>query len=140
MFTSLAACVATPAIAQKTDKAGHQYWEVFYRGGDSHLSVGGLITMMLDDSTVLFYWKSSRYEAPDFTIRIRAIRELSGRSNRVGASLTNWASGDEAITITYDGDKDAEAPVFKTDGGDSGQILARIRARMRKLGMLGADQ
>ena len=133
---ALALVVAAPLSAQTVDKAGREYWLIGYRGGDSHLkNAAGAGSLMLTDSTVRLYFKSTKYEAPDYEIPIRAITELSGRSNRVGASLTNWASGEESITIVYDGDHDAEAPVFKTDGGESAQILARIRSRMRKLGV-----
>jgi hypothetical protein len=127
---------AAPLAGQSVDKNGREYWLVGYRGGDSHMTNGtGAGSLILTDSTIRLYFKSNKYDSPDLEIPMRAISELSGRSNRVGASLTNWASGDESITIVYDGDHDAEAPVLKTDGGESAQILARIRRRMRKLGV-----
>ncbi|MEI2721907.1 MAG: hypothetical protein V9E87_17620 [Gemmatimonadales bacterium] len=122
--------------AQKQDKAGHEYWNITYRGGDSRIGGSDLVgKLFLTDSTVRLYFNSDKYDAPDFEIPIRSITNFTGTNNRVGASLTNWASGDETISLAYDHDKDAEAPVFKTPGSESAQILARIRYRMRKLGV-----
>ena len=133
----VASLVPTGLSAQKKDKADHEYWNITYRGGDSRIGGGNLTgRLFLTDSTVRLYFGSDKYDSPDFEIQIRSITNFVGSNNRVGASLTNWASGDETITLAYENEKDAEAPVFNTPGSESAQILARIRFRMRKLGML----
>ncbi len=135
-FVAITVLVPSVLMAQKIDKkSGRPYWNVFPRGGDSQLPSDIPMTLMMTDSTLELRWKSSRDEPADYVIPIRMIVETSGRSNRVGGSLTNWASGEESITIVYEHEKDAEAPLFKTDVGDSAQIAARIRFRMRKLGI-----
>lgn len=132
----IASVVPTGLSAQKKDKADREYWNITYRGGDSRIGGSDLIgKLFLTDSTVRLYFASDKYDLPDFEIPIRSITNFTGTNNRVGASLTNWASGDETISLVYDHEKDAEAPAFKTPGSESGQILARIRYRMRKLGM-----
>lgn len=140
-FVALLAVLPTALQAQKLDKKlGRAYWNIFPRGGDSRIPSDVPMTLMMTDSTLELRWKNSRDEAADYVIPIRMITELSGRSNRLNMGLTNWASGEASITIAYDTENDAEAPLFKTDVGDSAQITARIRFRMRKLGMLSAGQ
>lgn len=126
---------AAPLGAQSSSPGKGVFWDVEYRGGDSHIKSSEVGSIMLTDSTVEFYKANGR--VPMLVIPIVKISAISGRSNRIGASLTNWASGDESLTITYDGSNDAEAPVFKTGGSETAQIEARIRYRMRKLGVAG---
>lgn len=83
-------------------------------------------------------------DAAQMVIPYRKMTDVSGATERHGASvgsrflLGSLASErrDESVTIAFDSETSAEAPVFQTKEHESAQLVAKIKFKLRKLGLI----
>ncbi len=127
---------------------------VDYKGGDSRFKKKGYGILVLTDSTLAFYncaWtscmkKNDLYFKPEgiiWSVPLTRIRSLSSNSQNRGASVGNRVlfgalasdTNEELFAFTHDTDTSAEAPVFKTPRHMSLAMEAKVRFRLRKLGI-----
>ncbi len=134
-------------------------WEAFpmvaYQGGDS-TQAKKLAPMMLvlDDTSLSLhecnydYCKERKDKAPfrkeaKFSIPLTSITGLNGSSRVRGADtagkvfLGGLASdrAEDFISIVYETASSAEAPVFKTEKAIAGAIDAKLRYRLKRIGV-----
>ncbi len=127
---------------------------VDYKGGDSRFQKKGYGILVLTDSTLAFYncagaaCKKHKgvYFTPDgviWSVPLTRIRSLSSNSQNRGASVGNRVlfgalasdTNEELFAFTHDTETSAEAPVFKTPRHMSLSLEAKVRFRLRKLGI-----
>jgi len=83
-------------------------------------------------------------DAAQMVIPYRKMTDVSGATERHGASVGSkmllgaFASErrDESVTIAFDSETSAEAPVFQTKEHESAQLVAKIKFKLRKLGLI----
>ena len=131
-------------VSQTADTVANTVrFEVQYRGGHSGVKGSHDGVLILTDSAALFILRTNLGGDPALVIPYRKITDIGGIGDRKGASVGAkllfggfaQSSKDELVTVAYDDVTDAEAPVFKTKSNESAQLIAKIRFRMRKLGM-----
>lgn len=135
-------------------------WEAFpvveYQGGDATQPKKRAGMLVLTDSTLALhecYWTGcydfKKQEKPPFRaeplylIPLRAVREVSASSQVRGPSTSSriaWGMlasdrTEEFVGLVYESASSAEAPVFKTMKSQSGAIEAKVRFRLKKLGV-----
>lgn len=129
---------------------------VQYQGGHSAFPRAAWGVLVLRDSTISFHecgdglhctsaaMSRELFKEPArFTVRLRDLRELSAqtrtRSPGVGRRIMFGAlandRNDELLAFAFDGESTAEAPVFKTLPTQAGAIEAKMRFRLRRLGV-----
>lgn len=133
-------------------------WEAFpnveYQGGDATQPKKRAGMLVLTDSTLAFYectWggcitdkKQSMIRGPAiFMVALKSVTDASS-SNQVrgstmgGKLLLGGLAGDrteEFFGFVYESKNSAESPVFKTMKSQSGAIEAKIKFRLKKLGV-----
>lgn len=129
---------------------------VEYRGGLSGYKPPHTGWLVLADSALEYHecWyfdctpKNGSRIRPDAQITIpwRKMVETAGAADRKGPGLAGkvafgfLASGtrDELVTISYETESTAEAPVFRTKDNESAQLIAKIKFHLRKLGLIAS--
>ncbi len=154
----LAINLPTLAVAQtiiaKPDR--EEFEGVEYVGGDATQPKKLYGWLVLTDSTLSIHDCSGRREycgakekgnyykpEPLFTIDLRRITSVESSSDVRGANagskiLVGALAGDrkeEFVGLTYETKSSAEAPIFKTQKAQSAALEAKIRYRMKKLGV-----
>lgn len=127
-------------------------WEAFrgveYIGGDGALRDKKLGAIVITDSSVAFHQcqNSGCYEEkgkppfkgpPILFIPLKAITQIAA-SDKVRGNAIMLESKDrteEFVSVAYETDKSAEAPVFETQQAQSLAIVAKINFRRKKLGL-----
>ena len=154
-FATVSAGAQQPIL---TGKGWEAFPNVDYQGGDAtqpkRLLQGMLV---LTDSTIALHacaWvnctpprdttKLPFVEKPYFTIRLADIKEVASSSEVRGPSTASRImiggalAGDrkeELFGLVYETAASAEAPVFRTQQHQSGAVEAKIRFRLKKLGI-----
>lgn len=154
----LALSLGGAAVARAQDIVIGPDYEMFpgveYLGGDVHRSGKFFGVLLLRDSTLSLhrcqYAKCVVQEGyidhdkePVLQIRLQAIRELSTSSQVRGPSVGSklaWGAfagdrSEEYLGIVYETDNNVEAPIFKTRKAMSTALDAKIRYRLKKMGV-----
>ena len=148
------------AFAQPPVIIARDGWEAFpeveYQGGDATKPKKMYGMIVLTDSTIALhrcrwqYCEDDRKEVktpflpePLYLIPLRRIQEISASSQVRGPSVGSriafgLLAGDqkqEFVGLVYETESSAEAPVFRTLKTQSGAIEAKVRFRLKKLGV-----
>lgn len=132
-------------------------WEGFpaveYQGGDGTMPKKRTGMLVLTDSTLGFYScpydcehdskKPKFFDKPIFRLPLASVKEVSSSSQVRGATfgsklMLGAFAGDrteEFFGFVYESSTSAEAPVFKTMKAQSGAIEAKVKFRLKKLGL-----
>lgn len=152
------ALFATPAVLQSQDILVRDGYEAFpmvdYQGGDARFKKKGTGVLVLTDSTLAFYncsWgycedhKGRMFEPKGliWSVPLNKITSVSVSSQNRGASVTGRVlfgalatdSNAEYFAFAHDTETSAEAPVFRTPKTMSGALDAKVRFKLRKLGI-----
>lgn len=128
--------------------------EVYYRGGDATQAKKRYGMLVLTDSTLALYECTVSYCGSDekksmirgrafWEIRLTSIKEISASTLFKGTSMGSKfmlgaLAGDgseELVGVVYETDASAEAPVFKTRKAQAAAIEAKLKFRLKKLGI-----
>lgn len=141
-----AAMLLLPALAGAV-RAQDTIPQVQYRGGSSTVKkrVSAFGVIVLTDSALQFIAyrdpNSTRLELkPMIVIPLDSLTDFSTAAGHraAGADSTATDEGVDLVTLVYDTETSAEAPVFKLTDNMGGALLAKIKVRLRKLGLLPA--
>lgn len=139
---------ASQLAGQSKDAVPEISFGVDYRGGDSDLKPVKYGRLVLTDTTIVFLEQHNDGKKPPlFVIPIKGITSVgSAMDHRVAGTgqkllIGSLASGtnDETVTIAFDGATDAQAPLFNIDAGRSAEFVAKVKFRMKKLGVAVKD-
>jgi hypothetical protein len=127
--------LAAQEIIQKVRyQGGHAAWgEKEIRGA-----------MAIGDTSLTFQDEDG---TQGLTIPLRKVTDIGSQTQRKEASVGSKllfgglarSRQEEFLTITYDGTNDAEAVVFRFEPKTSANALAKIKFRLRKLGVAAAS-
>lgn len=154
----MSALAVAPERAVAQEMLAVDGWEGFpmveYKGGDAAYRKKGFGMLVLTDSTIAFYecitlscGKTKRGYFEDkgliWSHPIKSVTDVSSSSQNKGASLTGRVmfgvlatdNNEEYFGFTYETDKTAESPVFKVPKTFSGAMEAKLKFRMKKLGV-----
>lgn len=149
---------STVAAAQDAVLVSGEGWqgfaEVSYVGGDATQTKKTTGILILTDSTLAFYtcdWacvddvKKSKFFAkkPLSVVLLNTITELRSSTQVSGAGFTEKLAigllasdhDDEYFRFVYETASNAEAPMYKTPKSLAGTIEAKVRFRLKKLGI-----
>jgi hypothetical protein len=134
-----------------------EFGSVEYQGGMTGYKPPHRGWLVLTDSALEYHecWtyecqksKNQAYQpSAAIVMPYRKMTDVGGATERHGASVGSrialgaFASErrDELVTIAFDAESAAEAPVFKTKEHESAQLIAKIRFHLRKMGLLPAN-
>lgn len=116
-----------------------------YQGGDATQAKRLVGILLLSDSTVAFFacsWdcdgdarKLGFWDKPTFRIPLTAIRDVSHSTlTRTPPTIFSDDTMD-FFTIVYEHDGTVDAPLFKMKRATSGAIEAKLKYRMKKIGL-----
>lgn len=128
---------------------------VEYRGGDATQPKRLYGYLVLTDSTIALHpcfsgsrcledKKKGLFEpTPYFTIRLSTLKAIQNSASEKGAGIGeklligNLAGGQKEgiVALTYETATSVEAPVFKTDEAHGVALEAKLRFRLKKLGI-----
>lgn len=120
------------------------FGEVRYLGGSARVSKVTSGVLVVTDTALLFVEYRNHREVKDdplIVIPLRNITRLVWSADRhegpvferlMLGRLAN-SQRDELVAVAYDADETAEAPVFKTKAHESATLMAKIRARLKRL-------
>lgn len=161
-FWALAAVasMAVTAHAQSPLVVSRDGWEAFpwveYQGGDATQPTKRRGMLVLTDSTLSLHKCRFEYcddhrkhtelpfeEKPLYTIQLRSIKEVTSSSqvrgpsagSRLALGLLAGDRTEEMVGIVYESASSAEAPVFKTQKAQSAAVEAKLRFRLKKIGV-----
>lgn len=154
-----AVLAGTSISAQKIiAKEGREEFEgVEYVGGDATHPKKVSGWLVLKDSTLSIHkcirdcqasdTKPYYDSLPDYQFELRSVTSVTSSSDVRGASvgskmLFGGLAGDrkqEFVLVRYENDRSAEAPYFKTKKSQSASLEAKIRFRLKKLGVVIPD-
>ncbi len=147
--------LASTASAQIVAGPGWEAFpEVAYLGGDATQPKIVRGFLVLTDSTLELHecvivphcvatkkapaWKPQA----TYTIKLSAIKEVRSNARSSDASVTEKiiggalaSSSEEVVTLVYESPSNVEAPVFQTPKAYSAALDAKIRFRLKKLGV-----
>lgn len=150
----LALTTALPLAAQAPPE---HFEQIEYQGGYTGYKAPHTGWLVLTDSAVEYHEcllmgcqkkdGAIIQAAAQLVMPYRKMTDVGGATERHGASVGSrialgaFASErrDELVTIAFDGENTAEAPVFKTKEHESAQLTAKIRFHLRKLGLLASS-
>lgn len=154
-FAMLVFAAQTPLAAQTGAMFSKNGWDGFldvqYQGGDASQPKRKTGMLVLTDSALIFYdcpWDCEQdakkrkdfWEAPAFRIAYRGItnaKASTGTADHAGLGMPLLFSdkSSDYITVVYESATSVESPVFKTKRAMAGAIEAKMRFRMKKLGL-----
>jgi hypothetical protein len=131
-----------------------EFQRVEYVGGDASQPKKEYGWLVLTDSTIAIHGcpqvacphdKKRRYyrEEPEYTVHLRHITEVTSSSQVRGPSTGSrlalgFLAGDrteEFVGLVYETENAVEAPVFKTQRAQSAALEAKIKFRLKRLGV-----
>lgn len=154
-FLALAAFFLVTRLAAQSTTPDH-FEDVHYLGGLTGYKTGHYGWLVLGDSALEFHEcilagcvkKDGEIIQPtaQVTMPYRKMTDVAGATERHGPSVGSkmligaFASErrDELVTVAFDSENSAEAPVFTTKEHESAQLLAKIRFKLRKMGLVPA--
>jgi hypothetical protein len=157
MPVALVVLLVAPLAAQSGQPLPEHFEGVEYQGGLSGYKAPHTGWLVLTDSAVEYHecLVMGCPKKDGVTVQgkaqvvmpYRKMTDVGGVTERHGASVGSrvalgaFASErrDELVTIAFDGENTAEAPVFKTKEHESAQLTAKIRFHLRKLGLLASS-
>ncbi len=154
---AIAASIVFPATshAQMIVKNGYEAFPlVEYRGGDATQPKRRTGVLVLTDSTLAFHECTRRRDCLEykdnpvfaeliFSIPLRQLKEVSsstevrgpGVGGRIAFGVLATDRKEEFVGVVYETEQSAEAPVFRTQPAQAAAIEAKVRFRLKKLGI-----
>jgi hypothetical protein len=158
VISGLILALAATSGAAQTAIIARDGWEAFpnveYLGGDATQPKRLRGMLVLTDSTISLHQcevstcndlksKPAFKPIPIYTIRLSTLKGVQNAAQQKGAGLgekilVGGLLSDQkvgTVVLTYESTSSAEAPVFKTDEAHGAALEAKIRFRLKKLGI-----
>lgn len=127
--------------------------EIYYQGGDASQPKKRNGMLVLTDSALAFYECAKTACLPNgsksmirgdawWTVPLKSMKEIRA-SNRASGSMSDSRlllglggdRNDDMIGFVYETSSSAEAPIFKTRNAQAAAIEAKVKFRLKKLGV-----